>query len=501
MARESMSMPVRMVLLLLLVGALILPQCASAYPLQTNDPVIANALDFLKSEQKSNGNIGGYVMSEWAVMAISAAGEDSSSPNWSSDSSLAQYVLDNQDQLDTKVATDVERHILTLLCLGVNPNNSSGTSYIQKLGDLYQTGQLGDPSLLNDDFWGVVALVAAGVEPSNSTIIKDSVQFIVDNQNTDGGWSFYVGGPSDVDDTALAVLALILAGEAASSDKIKDGMDYIKDNQEADGGFISDPSFGSTTSSEATAWTMWAITSTGENPTSGEWTEGGNDPVDYLLTMQDSDGAFFHLPNIRSSPVMSTSYCTIALLGKRIPVVMSNKTTPEPGFSVVFAQTTIWADRLSVHAGEAFDVLVYYYDSVRDGWRPLPGAKVRVGGSALITDTSGRFSTSIDSAGVYTLRASKRYYNSSEFEIEVLPALSEEQVEVEKVLGTPAQNPNILYIDESWNTSGVHPPKGASGDKTPAGEPSAGQALGGYEAAGSVCALLIAAFLVCRRKR
>jgi len=202
---------------------------------------------------------------------------------------------------------------------------------------------------------------------------------------------------------------------------------------------------------------------------------------------------------------MSTSYCTIALLGKRIPVVMSNETTPEPAFSVVFAQTTIWADRLSVHAGEVFDVLVYYYDSIRDGWYPLPGARVKVGGSALITDTSGRLSTSIDTAGVYTLRASKRYYNSSEFEIEVLPALSEEQMEVEAVLGTPTQNPNILYIDESENSNGVHPPNRASGDKTPAGEPagetSAGLPSEGYEAVGSVCALLIALLLVGRRKR
>ncbi|MHC1592601.1 MAG: PKD domain-containing protein, partial [Methermicoccaceae archaeon] len=76
-----------------------------------------------------------------------------------------------------------------------------------------------------------------------------------------------------------------------------------------------------------------AISSTGENPTAGGWTEGGNDPVDYLLTMQDSDGAFFHLPNVRSSPVMSTSYCTIALLGKRIPVVSSS--TPPVAIATV----------------------------------------------------------------------------------------------------------------------------------------------------------------------
>jgi len=490
----------RVVMLFVLLAALILAGCAYAYPLHTNDAPIAHALDYLKSEQKSDGSIGGYAMSEWAVMAITAAGENASGSNWTSGSSLAHYVLDSNNQKryidDPNVATDVERHILTLLCLGVNPNNSSGTNYLQRLADLYQGGQIGDPSLLNDDFWGVVALIAAGVDPSNSTLIDQSVQYIKDNQNADGGWSFYVGGPSDTDDTALAVLALILSGEPATSSEVQRGMDYIKTNQKTDGGFISDPSFGSTTSSEATAWVMWAITSVGESPTSSDWTKGGNDPVDYLLTMQDTDGAFFHLPNVRSSTVMSTSYAIIALLGKRVPVVMSNTTTPEPSFTVVFAQTTIWADRTRVYEGQPFNVSVLYYDITDGKWRPLPGAEVRVGERVLTTDTSGHVSTSIDTAGTYTLRASKRYYNTSEFRIEVLPAPSESQVEVEKALGTP-KRPNVLSLDESGNTTGGVKPltRVKSAEKPPSEQPSTGE----HGAVLAVCALLAAMLFIRRR--
>lgn len=483
--------------LLLMASVLALP-CATAYPLQVNDSMIANALYYLHSEQQSSGKIGGYAVSEWAVMAITAAGEDASSANWtsSSGSSLADYILLNQNQVNTDLATDVERHILTLLCLGVDPKNSSGIDYVQKLGDLYRQGQIGDPSLLNDDFWGVIALVAAGVDPSSSTIIKESVQFIKDNQNADGGWSMNVGGSSDTDDTAIAVLALLMAGEPTTSEEVKRGMQFIRDSQDASGGFVSDPSFGTSPTSGATSWAIWAILAMGESPTSSEWTKGGNDPVDFLMSMQDSDGAFFHLPNVRGNTVMSTSYAIIALLGKRVPVVSSSTPTPEPSYTLVFPETTIWADRASVYAGELFTVFVYYYDEGR--WRPLPGAEVSDGEQVLITDTSGSLLMSIPTPGTYTLRASKKYYNSSEFRIEVLSPPTEVQQEVERALERHSK-PSMLYMNASSPRGEGNQGVGAVEDEVARGEPE--PAAGGGGAALSLGALLAALLLFggCRR--
>ncbi|HIH69516.1 prenyltransferase/squalene oxidase repeat-containing protein [Methermicoccus shengliensis] len=481
---------------LLLMASMVTFPCATAYPLQANDSVIANALYYLHSQQKSSGKIGGYALSEWAVMAITAAGENASSANWTvGGNSLADYILANQHLVDTDLATDVERHILTLLCLGVDPRNSSGIDYVQKLGDLYKQGQIGDPSLLNDDFWGVIALVAAGVDPSNSTIIKDSVQFIKDNQNADGGWSMNVGGPSDTDDTAIAVLALLMAGESTTSDEVKRGMQFIRDSQDASGGFVSDPSFGTSPTSEATSWAIWAILAMGESPTSGEWTKNDN-PVDFLKSMQDSDGAFFHLPNTRSSPVMSTSYAIIALMGKRIPVVSSSTPTPEPSYTLVFPETTIWADRASVYAGEQFTVFVYYYDAGR--WRPLPGAEVSAGGQVLVTDTSGTLSMNITTPGTYTLRASKRYYNSSEFRIEVLSPPTEVQQEVERMLEKHSK-PSMLYMNESPTGGEGHLENGAVEDEAAWREPEPAARGGG--AVLSLGALLAALLLFGRWRR
>jgi len=481
-------------MLLLVVSVLAFP-CATAYPLQANNSLIANALYYLHSEQQSSGKIGGYVVSEWAAMAITAAGENASGANWTvGGNSLADYILLNQNQVNTGLATDVERHILTLLCLGVDPKNSSGIDYVQKLGDLYKQGQIGDPSLLNDDFWGVIALVAAGVDPSNSTIIKDSVQFIKDNQNADGGWSMNVGGSSDTDDTAIAVLALLMAGEPTTSEEVKKGMQFIKDSQDASGGFVSDPSFGTSPTSEATSWAIWAILAMGESPTSSEWTKGGNNPVDFLMSMQDSDGAFFHLPNIRGNTVMSTSYAVIALMGKRVPVVSSSTPTPEPSYTLVFPDTTIWADRASVYAGETFTVFVYY----REGgeWHPLPGAEVSVGGKVLTTGTSGSLSMNITTPGTYTLRATKRYYNSSEFRIEVLSPPTKTQQDVEKALEKHFK-PGMLDMNSSPSVKELGSDVVENG--TPRGEPE--PAAGGVGAVLSAGALLAALLLSGRWRR
>jgi prenyltransferase beta subunit len=113
---------------------------------------------------------------------------------------------------------------------------------------------MGDDSILNDDFWGVMALVAAGLDPDASDAIQDSVSFILANQDEDGGWSWGGGQPSDVDDTAAAIMALIAAGHSPGSAPVADGLSYLKAAQMSNGGFES---WGETNS----ATNSWAINS------------------------------------------------------------------------------------------------------------------------------------------------------------------------------------------------------------------------------------------------
>jgi len=297
---------------LLLLFSTIIP--VAAYPYGPSDKVIVDARNYLKSAQQPDGSIGGFAVSAWAVMAIASLGEDPHEWKIDGGPSIVDYLKANADQLDLSKATDVERYILAMTAAGENPRNIDGTDYVAILEGLYDGTQIGDPDLLNDDFWGVIALVSAG-KPHDSSIIQNTVAFIKDNQNSDYGWSWAVGGSSDVDDTAAAIMALIAAKEPADSSVIVNAFSYIKSKQMDNGGFES---WGSTNPG-TDSWAIDAIVAAGQNPTSEYWTKNGNTPVDDLLSFQNDDGSFTW-PGSNPMPELGTSYAIPALLGKPYPI-------------------------------------------------------------------------------------------------------------------------------------------------------------------------------------
>jgi len=183
----------------------------------------------------------------------------------------------------------------------------------------YDGTQIGNDTVLNDDFWGIMGLIAAGKSPS-SEIITDSLAFILSNQNGDGGWGWVVASDSDVDDTAAAIMALIAAGESPSSTEITDALDYINSTQMDNGGFES---WGAT-NADTNSWAIDAIVAAGENPDDADWTSGGgNTPVDDLLTYKQPDGSFFWQAGTPGMSVAKTTACAItALLGEPFPIVI-----------------------------------------------------------------------------------------------------------------------------------------------------------------------------------
>jgi len=67
------------IILALALVVLILPSApvmATDFPLSTDDTAITDALDYLRQAQAADGNIGGFAISAWVVMALVAAGED-----------------------------------------------------------------------------------------------------------------------------------------------------------------------------------------------------------------------------------------------------------------------------------------------------------------------------------------------------------------------------------------------------------------------------------------
>jgi hypothetical protein len=284
----------------------------NAYPLSSSDPEVVNALNYLRNAQKTDGSIENFVTSSWAVMAVAATGENLHT--WRNGGpSIVEYLKANKDLLDPGKATDVARYILSMSAAGEDPRNITGTDYVAILESLYANGQIGDEDLLNDDFWGILGLVSA--KTANTTIVQDSMNFIRSNQNANGGWNWAVGGTSDVDDTAAAIMALIAANESASSTVIVDALSYIKSKQMDNGGFES---WGATNPG-TDSWAIDAIVAAGQDPTSMNWMKNGKTPVDDLLNFQGGDGAF-SFPGPNPDKEWATSYAIPALVGKPYPI-------------------------------------------------------------------------------------------------------------------------------------------------------------------------------------
>ncbi len=307
---------------LLLVPAVASTVLAASYPLDDGDTEIQDALDYLKDAQDSDGSIGGFAISAWAVMAIAAAGEDPDDSGWegSSGDTIIEY-LESEADTGSFDATDWARMIMAIVAAGLDPTDFGGEDYVAGLEDLYEqedeTGddyiQIGDDEVLNDDFWGVLALVAA-----DESVNSDIIDFIEHFQNSDGGWSWEISGDSDVDNTAAAIMALLAAGESSSSTVIEDALDYLAASQNDDGGFPEDP--GGESNAGSTSWAIGALEAAGEDPDSGDWQPDTDTPVGFLLSLQHGDGYFEWTDGDDSNSEWMTAYAIVALLGEPYPV-------------------------------------------------------------------------------------------------------------------------------------------------------------------------------------
>jgi len=313
--------------------------------LQADGTPLEKALDYLRSIQQPDGCISDFATSNWAVMAIAAAGED---PNeWKVDDgpSIVDYLIENRDMLNLSKASDVERFILSMTAADKDPRNINGTNYVEILKGLFHNGQIGTEEWLFDDFWGVLALISAG-EAANSTEIQETVNFIKEHQNADGGWGWAVGAGSDVDDTAAAIMALIAVGEKPLAEEIQEALEYLKENQQSDGGF---PSWG-VTNSASDSWAIGSICSVGQNPY--EWKVNDTSVMDHLLSLQNEDGSFNWTRNDPSwvNKALMTSYAIVALCQRQYPV---------NGLSIYLriegSEITIWRGRVFVAASIIID--------------------------------------------------------------------------------------------------------------------------------------------------
>jgi len=263
------------------------------------------AVNYLKTKSEST----------WKTMALVAAGETGLTGNHLKD-------------VDSNNAIDYCAPILAITALNQDPRTYPDQDYITKLKSFWDGTQLGDAGTLNDDIFGLLALISAGEEAQDS-IIQGTKSYILSQQNNDGGWGFAPVGDSDTNMTSMAIMALLETGLTNSDTPITNAVSYLQSAQNDDAGFPYSPVSIWSTDSDASsnAWVISAIYKLGQNPET--WTKNTANPITYLKSLQAPEGYFkFQESSTEDSfsPV-TTSYAVIALAGKSLPI---NKITYTP---------------------------------------------------------------------------------------------------------------------------------------------------------------------------
>lgn len=255
--------------------------------------------------------------SPWTAMGLLALGELAATPDFLKSGTYTS-------------AIQLTAPILAITAFGRDPRTFANEDLVAKLKSYHTGGQIGDASTLNDDIFGLLALIASG-EPLRDAAISDAQTFILNHQQQNGGWGFAVAGSPDSNMTAAAITALRASGVPASDLSIQKGLNYLKTAQNNDGGFTYDPQseFGTASDSSSTAWVVWALNASSIAPNA--WTKNGHSPLDYLADAQAPGGYFRYQKNSPEdafSPV-TTAYAAVALSGKTLPL---NKIAGEQKF-------------------------------------------------------------------------------------------------------------------------------------------------------------------------
>ncbi len=240
---------------------------------------VDSLVNYLKANQAADGSISGFGgETAWAAMGLAANGID---PNTVQNSGVS--VMDFLKNNPPGTTSGWERDLLAVTASGENPFTFGGHNYVSQIQGSANANQLGSTASINDDTFGILALISAGTS-ANQTIISDSIDFVIANQNADGGWGYNVGVTSDNGSTTIALLALDAAKDNGFSNSglllaLSNGKNYLEANQNPDGGW----GYAGLGFSDAgsTAWAMQVVLGNDSKTT---------DALNFIVSKQDANG-------------------------------------------------------------------------------------------------------------------------------------------------------------------------------------------------------------------
>jgi energy-coupling factor transport system substrate-specific component len=270
-------------------------------PAQASAGVPAQSVAYLAHVQNPDGGFGlsagdpsSQLASAWVVIGLAAAGRDPRTLSRDGHDAVA-WIGSHLGQLQD--AGDLERTILALAAARA----PLGTLVVRLRCDQRTDGSVGEQANLTS--FAILALRAA-----HAAGVTRAAAWLARAQNHDGGFSFAVrGDPSDVDDTAAAIEALVAApaprGVLARAER------YLAAQEDADGGFPLEP--GGSSNAQSTAWAVQALVAVGASPQRA---------LAYLRDRLAGSGAVRYAAGVTLTPVWVTAEALAAFARVPLPI-------------------------------------------------------------------------------------------------------------------------------------------------------------------------------------
>ena len=285
---------------------------------------------------------------EWVIYGLGHAGYDMSDEYIAEYRSNVEKILREKDGiLHEKRFTDYSRVIIGCSAAGIDATDIAGYNPVEALGDFVNVKWLG----VNSVIWALIAVDSGKYdipkltdsyrygkltpkETSRQNSRERMIQYILDNQYSDGGWNIQpknsgskgYNAASSVDVTGMAMVAL--APYAAKKPAVKKAIDraikYLSKEQNKNGVY----SFWGSETSESCAQMICALTACGVNPnTDKRFIKNGKSVIDGLMTFYDEKvGGFRHVNEASGGyePVVNQmateqAYYALAFFYKSVP--------------------------------------------------------------------------------------------------------------------------------------------------------------------------------------
>jgi hypothetical protein len=221
------------------------------------------------------------ITTAWAVLGLRAAG------------ATAPGSLDYLHSQEGSLTTSNDVAVVALAEEALGDRNDALLARLQ----VKPSGQIG--SELNSTYWGVLAL-------GRSTAA--TTRFILAQQTKAGGFSWYVHGQADSNDTAAALEALRVA--RAHGAPVTRAVQFLRTFEDKDGGFALTRGRGS--DAQSTAWAIQGFVAAGVTPPRSAFA--------YLARMKRPDGSYRYSAQYVTTPVWVTSQVLAALAKKPFPL-------------------------------------------------------------------------------------------------------------------------------------------------------------------------------------